>query len=158
MILKYISSGFSLVFISFIVGMLMTALIRKTGFYRTTLSHLNFIKEDRLNNLLGVGVVKWVIKNTFFKFLNQKIKMDTKMSLSDLKNLRNEMTKAEIDHLFAFVFVLGFVAVQLSGQQYLYAAIILFLNLLMNLHPALIQQQNKRRLDRLLVWVSRQKI
>lgn len=150
MIFKYLSFSISIVFLSFIVGMIMTALFRKTNFYKVKLSNLNFIKNETTNKIIGVGIVKWIVKNTFFKFLNQKLKFDRKMNISDIRMIRNEMTKSEIDHLFAFMFVLIFVIVQFYNQKYLLAYILLFVNLIMNLYPSLLQQQNKRRIDKML--------
>ncbi len=150
MIYKYITFSFSIVFISFIVGMIMTAVVRKSNFYNVKLSSLNFIVSDWGNKLLGVGFVKWVVKNTVFKYLNPSLKCDRKMNITDLQRIRSEMTKAEIDHLFAFVFVLIFVCVQLFNQKYLGASIMLLVNVLMNLNPSLLQQQNKRRIDKII--------
>lgn len=150
MILKYLSFGISLVFISFIIGMIITALIRKTEIYNKTFSNLNFIKDDAVNSIIGVGIIKWIVKNTFVKFLNPKLKIEKKLNVSNLSVLRSEMTKAEIDHLFAFIFVLIFVFLKLYKQEYLFALVILLVNVLMNLYPSLIQQQNKRRLDKLI--------
>lgn len=150
MIYKYFSFSISIVFISFMVGMVMTALFRNTNFYREKLSNLNFIQSEAINKMMGVGVVQWIIKHTFFKYLNQKLKFDRKMNLSDIKHIRAEMTKAEIDHLFAFIFVLIFVFVALYEQKYMQSIVMLFVNVMMNLHPSLLQQQNKRRIDRLI--------
>lgn len=102
------------------------------------------------NKIIGVGVVKWILENTFFKFLNPKIKFDKKMNIPDMRNIRNEMTKAEIDHLFAFIFVLVIVIFELFYQKYILAFIMLILNIVMNLFPSLLQQQNKRRIDKLI--------
>lgn len=150
MIFKYLSFSISIVFLSFIIGMIMTALIRKTNFYNQKLSNLNFVKNEITNKIIGVGIIKWIVKNTFFKYLNQKMKFDRKMNISDVKNIRNEMSKSEVDHLFAFMFVTIFVIATLYKQQYLQAFIMLFVNLIMNLYPSLLQQQNKRRIDRLI--------
>lgn len=128
----------------------MTALIRNTNFYKTRLSNLNFIKSDFINRIIGVGMVKWIVKNTFFKYLNPKLKFDKKTSISEIKTIRNDMTKSEIDHLFAFLFVLIFMFVAIYNQKKLSAFIILLINIFMNLHPFLLQQQNKRRIDKLL--------
>ena len=89
-------------------------------------------------------------KKYFFKFLNQKIKIERKINITDLKNIRNEMTKSEIDHLFAFVFVLIFITILYFKQNYLFATVMLLVNIAMNLYPSLLQQQNKRRIDKLI--------
>lgn len=150
MIIKYLSFGISLIFISFIVGMVMTLIIGKTDFYNKTLANLNLIKSEVLNNIIGIGVIKWIVKNTFFKFFNQKLKIDWKINLTNLKIIRNEMTKSEIDHLFAFIFVFIFIIIKLYNQEYVFAFVILIVNILMNLYPSLLQQQNKRRIDKLI--------
>ena len=150
MIFNYISFSISIVFFSFIVGMIITALIKKTNFYNNQLSNLNFIKNELTNNIIGIGVIKWIVRNTFFKFLNQKIKIERKINITDLKNIRNEMTKSEIDHLFAFVFVLIFITILYFKQNYLFATVMLLVNIAMNLYPSLLQQQNKRRIDKLI--------
>jgi ABC-type protease/lipase transport system fused ATPase/permease subunit len=150
MILQYLSFSISIAFISFIIGMILTTLIRNSKLYQGKLSNLNFVKSETVNRLLGVGVIKWIVKNTFFKFLNPTLKVERKMNLSDLKEIRNAMTKAEIDHLFAFAFVMLFVIYALLTQKYLFALTLMVINTLMNLCPSLLQQQNKRRLDLLM--------
>ena len=150
MVFKYICFSISIAFMSFIIGMIMTSLIRKIDFYAHKLSHLNFVKNETTNKIMGVGVVKWIVKNTFFKFFNQNLKIHRRVNLTDLRNIRNEMTKSEIDHLFAFVAVIIFVIVKIFNQEYLFAFIIFMVNIIMNLYPSLLQQQNKRRIDKLI--------
>lgn len=94
--------------------------------------------------------MKWIVKHTFFKFFNQTIKFHRNMKTSDIKNIRNEMTKAEIDHLFAFIFVSISIVVQFYNQKYALVLTLLIVNIVMNLYPALLQQQNKRRIDKLI--------
>lgn len=133
------------------IGLIALAMIEKTDFYNTKISNLNFIKNDNFNKIIGIGVIKWIVKNTPFKFFNQTIKIDRRINLVDLKFLRNEMTKSEISHLFAFLFPCVFIIIKLYKQEYLFAFIILASNILMNLYPSLLQQQNKRRIDKLIV-------
>ncbi len=149
-IFAYVTFSISIIFISWIVGMILTALVRKTTYYNKELSTLNFIKNEKLNYLMGVGAIKWMVKNTFFKFFNQKLKINRKITVSELGTLRTEMTKSEIDHLFAFLFVMIFVVLKILNEQYLFASIILMVNLIMNAYPSLLQQQNKRRIDLLI--------
>ncbi len=154
--IQYITFSISIAFISFMVGMILTALIKNTNLYKTKLSNLNFIKSDFINQIMGVGIVKLIVKNTFFKFLNPKLKFDNKTSISQIKAIRNDMTKSEIDHLFAFLFVLIFMFNAIYNQKFLLALIILLTNILMNLNPSLLQQQNKRRIDKLVSKFDRQ--
>ena len=150
MILKYLRFGISLGFISFMVGLIMIAMFKKTNFYNTKISNLNFVKNENFNKIIGVGVIKWIVKNTFFKFFNQTIKIDRRINIRDLKFLRDEMTKSEIAHLFAFLFPFVFIIIKLYNQEYLFAFVILAVNILMNLYPSLLQQQNKRRIDKII--------
>lgn len=156
MLIRYITFSVSIVFISFIVGMIMTALIRNTNFYKTRLSNLNFVKSDIINQMLGVGLVKWIVKNTFFKYLNPNLRFDKKSNISQIKTIRDDMIKAEIDHLFAFLFVSIFMFSAINNHKFLSALIILFTNIIMNLNPSLLQQQNKRRIDKLLSKFEKQ--
>ncbi|MBO3272874.1 MULTISPECIES: hypothetical protein [Hymenobacter] len=146
--LGYLTSSISIIFISWIIGLIISAFIKETYFYKNKLSNLNFIRDEDTNRNIGLYIIKWIIKNTFFKFFNQKLKLNGRITASELKILRYEMTKSEIDHLIAFVFVLPFVLFKIFNQQYLFATILMIVNTLMNLYPSLLQQQNKRRIDK----------
>lgn len=155
MIPVYLRLSIATVFISFIVGMIITALVQKTDFYKKTLSNLNFLKSEKLNNLIGVGAVRWLVTNTFLKIFNPNIKINRRVNTADLQHVRDEMTKAEIGHLTAFLFVSLFMILKIYKQEYLFAIIILVVNVLMNLCPSLLQQQNKRRLDKVISKMNR---
>ena len=147
---KYLSFSIPIVFIYWIVGMIINAILRKTEFYNKKLSNLNFIKSQNLNRIIGIGIFKWVVKNTFFKYFNQKLKLKRKIEKTDLNKLRNEMTKSEIEHLIGFVFVTIFAFVKFFSANFLFGFIIMIVNILMNLYPSLLQQENKRRIDKLI--------
>lgn len=149
--MQYLKFGISISIISWMVGMAVHALIKNRPLY-ANLSNFNFIRSKRINKWLGVGVFKWVVKNTVFKFFNQSLKVETKVGLPELEALRKEMTTAEVGHLigFGFGFVLVFAAEKVASGDYLFGLTIMGLNALPNLHPSLLQQQNKRRLDRLI--------
>jgi len=150
MTLKYLSFSISIAFISWIVGMIVNTYIRKTDYYNKRLSNLNFIESDKLNYCIGLNYFKWIVKSTFFKFFNQKIKIDKKIEKVDSVNLRNEMTKSEIDHLVALVFVFIFAVVKSVKFDVIFGLTIMMVNVLMNLYPSLLQQDNKRRIDKLI--------
>ncbi len=147
---KYISFSISIAVISWLVGMALNAVLRKTTFYKSNLSNLNFIKTEKLNKIIGIDIFKWVVKNTFFKFFNQKLKLKSKIEKSDLITLRNEMTISEIDHLIGFVFVTVFAVIKSIQFNYKFGLIIMIVNVLLNLYPSILQQQNKRRIDTFL--------
>ncbi len=150
----YIIFAISISVISWIVGMIINAFLMKTTFYSQQLSNLNFINNERQNKIIGVGVIKWMVKNTFFKFFNQKLKISRRIDVAELKVLRDEMTKSEIDHLIAFGFVTFFAVQKSFTHGYLFGVIIMLVNILMNLYPSLLQQQNKRRIDKLAMKIK----
>ncbi|MEQ8714240.1 MAG: hypothetical protein RIC80_14560 [Cyclobacteriaceae bacterium] len=119
----------------------------KTEYYKV-LSNLNFITSKELNQYLGIEYFKWIVKNTFFKFFNQKIKLNNKKV--DLIDIRREMSIAEIGHLIGFIFVTIAALYKTIPHNYLFGLTIMGVNVLMNLYPVLLQQENKRRLDRLI--------
>lgn len=146
----YLSFGISIAFISFMVGMIIGAVLRKTTLYKNHLSNLNFIKNERLNVIIGIGIFKWIVKNTFFKFFNQKLTLKNKIEKTDLNKLRDEMTISEIDHLIGFIFVTVFALVKYYTHNLMFGLTIMLVNVIMNLYPSLLQQRNKRRIDKLL--------
>lgn len=150
MIFKHLSFAISIAFISWIVGMLVNAFLRKTEFFDKNLTDLNFIKNEKLNKFIGLGIFKWIVKNTFFKFFNQKLKIKKRIEKADLVKLREEMTISEIDHLVAFIFVTCFALVSFYNFKFIAGAMMMLVNVLMNLYPSLLQQENKRRIDQFL--------
>lgn len=147
---KYLSFSLSIAFISWIVGMIITASISKTAFYQKNLSRLNFIGNERINYWLGLEPFKWVIMHSFFKFFNPKLSIKKKIFAAELEEYRKEMTTAELNHNFAFAFMAVFILIKIFKGLYLFALVMLVVNMLMNLYPSLLQQQNKRRIDRYL--------
>lgn len=139
--------GISITIISWIVGMMLNSLLIKTKYYNK-LSELNFITSKTLNKRIGLQYFKWIVKNTFFKFFNQKLKLTNKGT--DLIVIRNEMTFAEINHLIGFVFVLVFALYKSVSVNFTFGLLTMIPNVFLNLYPSLLQQENKRRIDRLI--------
>lgn len=140
--IKYLTFGVSVSFISWIIGMIFNGIIMKTEYYKK-ISNLNFIE----NKNIGIEYFKWIVKNTFFKFFNQKIKLTNK---TELVEIRKEMTIAEISHLIGFIFVTVISIYKSISHNYLFGLTIMFVNILMNLYPSLLQQENKRQIDKLI--------
>ena len=129
------------------VGMILNSILVKTEYYKK-LSNLKFITSKALNKNIGIEYFKWIVKNSFFKFFNQKIKLKNKRT--ELTEIRKEMTLAEISHLIGFIFVTFFAIYKSITHNYLFGLTIILVNILMNLYPSLLQQENKRRLDKLI--------
>ena len=153
MITQYITYSVSIAIISWMVGIIFNDILRKTKYYKY-LSNLNLIKSKIQNKRIGLGFFKWVVKNTFFKYLNQSLKLKYKIEIIELNELRKEMTIAEINHLIGFCFVTVFALVKVTNGYYLFGLIIMIVNILLNLYPSLLQQENKRRIDKFITKYS----
>lgn len=134
------------------VGIIGNALLLKTSYYER-LSHLNFIPSKALNKALGIRQFKWIVKNTFFKYLNQGIKVGGKHA--DLSAIRHQMTLAEVSHLIGFLFVAAFALFQTFNISLVFGLSMMIPNAIHNAYPSLLQQENKRRIDQVL---GRQKV
>ena len=144
----YLKFSISIAFISWLVGMILNSLVKDRPVY-SNLSNLDFIKKETLTKILGLDLFKWVVINTPFKFFNQRLKWKNKIELAQLIELRKEMTISEISHLIGFGFVVVFAIDKFFKGQFLFALVIMIVNTLMNLYPSLLQQVNKRRIDKI---------
>lgn len=127
--------------------MMLNSVLVNTIYYER-LSNLNIISSKNLNKIIGIRYFKWVVKNTFFQFFNQKIKIENKNV--DLFEIRNEMTTAEISHLIGFTFVTLFAIYKSYKINLVFGLIIMIANVFLNLYPSLLQQENKRRISKLI--------
>ncbi|WP_394330797.1 glycosyl-4,4'-diaponeurosporenoate acyltransferase CrtO family protein [Galbibacter marinus] len=60
------------------------------------------------------------------------------------------MISAEISHLIAFVLVCIAAVVVGLVYSWQFGVVLMLVNIVLNLYPALLQQQNKRRIDRFI--------
>lgn len=147
MIIKYFTFSVSITIISWIVGMIITAILARTPSYKN-LSSLNFIPGARANKVIGIDAFRWIVKNTFFRFFNPKLKIKGRIETAQMLELRKEMTFSEISHFAGFGFVAVFAVVKFINAELLFGFIMMLVNVLMNLYPSLLQQENKRRIDK----------
>lgn len=149
MVSIYILNSIAFVFGSWTIGLIFNNAIKNAAFY-PKLSNFNCIKKESTYQAIGMNAFKWVLKNSFFKYFNQKLKFETRPSISQLQEIRKEMTYSEIGHHIAFIFILVVLVFKLYEGQFTYAAILFVFNIIFNLYPSLLQQQNKKRIDRIL--------
>ncbi len=149
MITEYITYSISIAIISWMIGIIFNGVLRKTKYYRH-LSNLNLLKSKAQNKKIGLGFFKWIVKNTFFKYLNENLNLKNKIEMTELYELRKEMTYAEINHLIGFCFVTIFALVKTINGYYFFGLIIMVVNIILNLYPSLLQQENKRRIDKFI--------
>jgi hypothetical protein len=148
-ILIYSLNAIAFTFGSWLVGLILNNAIKYLPFY-PLISNFNFIKKESTNRFIGLTGFKWIVKNTFFKYFNQTLKFESRPSISELQNIRKEMVYAEIGHFIAFIFIFVVIVVKLSNEAFIYAGILFICNIIFNLYPSLLQQQNKKRIDRIL--------
>ena len=134
---------------SWLVGLIVNNAIKNMALY-SKISHLNFIKKESTNRAIGMTGFKWMVKHTFFKYFNQKLKFETRPTIAQLQEIRKEMTYSEISHFIAFMFIVVVMVLKLWNGQVTFAIILLIFNIIFNLYPSLLQQQNKKRIDRIL--------
>ncbi len=144
--------GICICIVSWMVGIMGGALLKKTSYF-AALSHLNFIPSKRVNEAIGLKQFKWIVKNSFFRFLNQSIRVEGKHA--DVASIRYHMTVAELNHLIGFLFVALFALYQSFNVSFVFGLTMMIPNAVLNGYPALLQQENKRRLNRLLNRMSR---
>jgi len=138
-----------------IIGLLVNNAIKNKPFYRI-ISNFNFIKSEAANRYLGVILFKKVLVKSFWRHLNPTLKMEGLSDKAKLITLRNEMTSAEIGHLVALLCTFIAVIVMHEKRYYEDAIIpILICNIIFHVYPPLVQQYNKKRLDKVIDRISR---
>ena len=147
--IKHLIYSITITLGSWTVGIILNGILSKNEYYNN-ISNLNFVKSVTLNKRIGLGTFKWVVKNSFFKYFNQKLKLKNKVKGTDLNELRREMTFSEIGHLVGFIVVSIFALMKLINGDFLFGLIFMIVNVLLNLYPSLLQQENKRRIDKLI--------
>jgi hypothetical protein len=151
-LLTGLTFGLSLSIVSWMVGIMGGALLQKSTHF-DKLSNLNFMPSRALNRAIGIEPFKWIVKNSVFRFLNQSIRVDGKRT--DLASIRNQMTIAELNHLIGFLFVAAAAVYQSLSVSLVFGLSMMLPNAILNGYPALLQQENKRRIDQLLHRQSR---
>lgn len=145
-----ISFSLSMIFFSWILGHFTNELLKKKKDFYAKISNFVFIRNDCYAKLIGVDWFKWIVRKSFFKYFNQNLIIKRKFNFSRLRELRNEMTSSEISHLVGFGLVLIIILILITMKKFEFVTILLILNILMNFYPSLLQQVNKRRIDKIL--------
>ena len=148
--LKFYIFAISFTFSLSIVGLLVNNAIKGTLFY-SKISNLNFIKSEAANRYLGVILFKKILIKSFWRYLNPTLKIAGRPDRAKLIALRNEMTSAEIGHIVAFISTI--IAVIIMHQMHFYQDSIipiLVCNIIFHVYPPLVQQYNKRRIDKVI--------
>lgn len=135
-------------------------LILKSVISLNKLPKHTFIRSEKLNRLLGVGVCRWILANSFIKYFNPRLRISmNKPNLNELIELSKAMSYAEAVHLIGFIFVIVAVLMNIiNAEPQAMIWPLLVVNILVNLYPALVQQLNKRRIDKLIMLPRYRKV
>ena len=108
------------------------------------------IKDDKTATLIGVGVIKWLVYETFWRKTNPALTMAGYPSLEKLSKLKEEMTKAEVGHLIGFFVVIAIAIVFYVIGDTKQSIVLTAANVVFNLYPVFLQQSNKSRVESIM--------
>lgn len=132
-------------------GLWIAEIIRKKNssfFY--SVKNFELTKNIGFYKFLGLDFFTYIVKNTFFRHCNTKIKITKKPTIDEADKLLNEITISELCHFFGLVFVLLFqITVLILGLYDMLFTSLLF-NTIFNIYPILLQERNKLRLRNFL--------
>ena len=148
-VIQYILSSIAITFFSMVIGIGINELIKSKEFYKS-FSNWIFIKNDLVYRLIGIKYMKWLVYKTFWKNVNTKLIIDKRPSLIELNLLKQEMIYAEISHLVGFIFTLIISTISIIYEKIEFGIILIATNVIFNLYPALLQQKNKNRINKLI--------
>lgn len=109
--------------------------------------------KGKIYEKFGINIFRKLLVLVGWEKLNKKAN-PVKNSLDALIHLEYRTKQAELGHLIIFFIVLGFtvyVAIKYTFAKCLW---LLFLNILLNLYPVLLQRYNRPRLQRLIKVVK----
>lgn len=154
MIILYIFKSISITFGFSVIGLLINNSLKHKQFY-SVFTNLNFVRSEKTNRLLGVLILKYIIIHSFWSKFNPLLKIKEK-NATTMTQLRNEMTYAEISHLICFILILLLLPfLYIYNYQKDLIIPIFICNIIFHLYPALLQQYNKRRVDKVLIRLNR---
>lgn len=144
----------AVMFLSFLLGMLGNALLRRLAIYKSFGDRYLFTGAKPYENL-GVLWYRRFLLATPFKWFNTSIRFSANRSLEKFDVVLGHMIDAEVAHWIGFAGMLVFSIAAFWYRGLEMASAHLILNLLGNLYPCLLQQYNRQRLNRVINSVKR---
>jgi len=149
MIEEILYNPIALIFGSYALGVMGGNFLKVMKWY-SYFENRNYI-SDTLTKRLGVLHFGWLIKNSFMRVFNPKIKYSGKANKEKLEQVVVEMTDAEINHLMGFFFLLVVnMIAPFFGVACWYLVVLFVLNIIFNFYLVFLQQYNKRRIQKVL--------
>ena len=136
-------------FLSFVVGVFADPILRRVTDYES-LSTRYLFADAETYELFCVLWFRWFLQVTPLGRFNRDIHFTGKRDLATLKTIRDHMATAEMSHWVGFMSMLAMTFVAWWHRGTIVGLSYVAFNLLGNVYPCLLQQYNKRRLDRLI--------
>lgn len=152
--MRFLNNVTLILFLSFLVGMLVDAILRRTANYAWLSSRYLFAKSTSYERL-GVLWFRWFLLITPLRYFNTQICFTEKRDLKTLRVIRDNMACTEVSHWSGAVAMLGVTCIVWWHRGLATGLWFLLVNLVGNVYPSLLQQYNKRRLERVIAVVEK---
>lgn len=144
----------AMMFLSFLAGVFADSLLRRMASYEWLSSRYLFANHKAYERL-GVLWFRKFLLATPLRLFNTHIRFTKNTNLDLLKRVREHIASAEIGHWVGFMVMLGLMIVAWWYYGSKVGLGYLFLNVLGNFYPCLLQQYNKRRLGQVIAVLEK---
>jgi hypothetical protein len=146
---RLLDNAIAAMFLSFIVGMAVNALLRRLEIY-DRLSNLSLFSDPKSFENIGVLWYRKILLATPLRYFNPNIRFSSDRSKETLDSIRVHMANAEVSHWVGFFAMLPVMVAAWWYRGSTVGLAYLVLNVLGNLYPCLLQQYNKSRLNKVI--------
>ncbi len=141
-------------FLSFVVGIFVDPILRRVTNYEW-LSTRYLFRDARTYEKIGILWFRKFLFVTPLGSFKQSIQLSHKRDLATLRAVRDRIASAEMSHWVGFFIMLGLTIAAWWYRGAFIGLLYVVFNLLGNVYPSLLQQYNKRRLERLLTTIEK---
>ncbi len=125
---------------------LVTHLSFRSAYYDTR----PFERTGQFYERVGIHLVKKLLRRGPLRILSPTLRFPKEKTVSALRNLENEMRKAETAHTLTFIFMLLFVGYAAVNGWLDAVMWMLLFNILINPYPIMLQRYNRIKLEELI--------
>jgi hypothetical protein len=109
-----------------------------------------FEQSGRVYERVGIAIFKKMVRRGPFSIFSPTLRFPEQKTASALRNLENEMRKAETSHMAIFFMVLFLVIYPLFNGWFDAIAWLLLFNILFNGYPVMLQRYNRIKIQELI--------
>lgn len=147
--MKLLDNAIAAMFLSFLVGMVGNAMLRRLEIYER-LSNLSLFSDPKSFENIGILWFRKFLLATPLRFFNTNIRFSSNRSTEALDSIRKHMADAEVSHWVGFFAMLLVMVAAWWYRGFTVGLAYLVFNVLGNLYPCLLQQYNRSRLTRVI--------